>query len=330
MALILRGKTWHIDIEIVGQPRIRRTTGTQNKREAQRIHDQVKASALAVKKSGKTLSDALILWLKQTERSASDKSAIRIFLQKYPNRPLSEVNQYDIQDAFINESPSTYNRRINVIRAAIKLATERQWCEPITLSRRKTSKSKLRFLKPEEWATLKAHLKPYVLAPATFAISTGLRKSNVFNLQWQNVDLQRKVVMIHPDEFKSGEPLTIPLNDEAVSVLRAQIGKHQTNVFTLNGQPLKDVKKAWKAALVNSNIDVVTRTDSQGKKYNTSTFRWHDLRRTWASWHIMNKTPREALQKLGGWSTAEMVEIYAQLDPNYSERFVNNVTNYGT
>ncbi len=45
----------------------------------------------------------------------------------------------------------------------------------------------------------------------------------------------------------------------------------------------------------------------------TKDFRWHDLRHTWASWHVQNGTPLHALQELGGWETADMVRRYAHL-----------------
>ena len=42
-------------------------------------------------------------------------------------------------------------------------------------------------------------------------------------------------------------------------------------------------------------------------------FRWHDLRHTWASWHVQKGTPLVALQELGGWESAQMVRRYAHL-----------------
>jgi hypothetical protein len=51
--------------------------------------------------------------------------------------------------------------------------------------------------------------------------------------------------------------------------------------------------KAWKAALARAGIE--------------KTFRWHDLRHTWASWHVQNGTPLQELMELGSWASYEMV-----------------------
>ncbi len=54
-------------------------------------------------------------------------------------------------------------------------------------------------------------------------------------------------------------------------------------------------------------------------------FRWHDLRHTWASWHVQNGTPLFALQELGGWESAEMVRRYAHLAADHLAPFAQRL-----
>jgi integrase len=46
-------------------------------------------------------------------------------------------------------------------------------------------------------------------------------------------------------------------------------------------------------------------------------FRFHDLRHTWASWHVMSGTSLQELIELGGWKSYEMVIRYAHLAPEH-------------
>jgi integrase len=82
-------------------------------------------------------------------------------------------------------------------------------------------------------------------------------------------------------------------------LISKQVGKHPTYVFSYCGKPVVQVStKAWYGALKRAGI---------------KDFRWHDLRHTWASWHVQGGTPLFALQELGGWQSAEMVRKYAHL-----------------
>ena len=134
---------------------------------------------------------------------------------------------------------------------------------------------------------------------ASFSLATGLRAANVTGLQWSQVDLVRRVAWIHPDQAKSRRAIPVPLNTEAVLLLRQRLGTHPLYVISFHGKRITQVSaKAWYAALVRAGI---------------SEFRWHDLRHTWASWHVQNGTPLFALQELGGWESPEMVRRYAHL-----------------
>jgi integrase len=80
-----------------------------------------------------------------------------------------------------------------------------------------------------------------------------------------------------------------------------QLGKRFSQNAPLVRRPSRRFKqvstRAWYHALKRAGIE---------------NFRFHDLRRTWASWHVQNGTPIFALQELGGWMTQKMVQRYTQ------------------
>jgi integrase len=147
---------------------------------------------------------------------------------------------------------------------------------------------------------------------AQFALMTGLRQRNVSYLQWSQVDMSRQVAWIHPDEAKAGRAIGVPLNEEALDVLRRRLVRHGDYVFTYQGKPVDRCSTvAWKRALERSGIE--------------RSFRWHDLRHTWASWHVQSGTPLQELMELGGWASYEMVLRYAHLAADHLRAAANRI-----
>ena len=157
-----------------------------------------------------------------------------------------------------------------------------------------------------------SELPDHLAAMARFALATGLREANVVKLEWSQVDLDRRCAWIHADQAKARKAIPVPLNTEAILVLRQQIGTHSTRVFTYNGSPVtKANNHAWLKALARAGI---------------KDFRWHDLRHTWASWHVQQGTPLHVLQELGGWSDHEMVRRYAHLSVEHLAEYADKLS----
>ena len=202
-------------------------------------------------------------------------------------------------------APATVNRLLEIVRVVLNTAVKHwEWIERaphVRLLRQPTRR--IRWLTREEADTLLSHLPEHTRTMARFSLATGLRETNVTRLQWSQVDLERRSAWVEADQSKTGRPIGIPLNREAVVLLRGELGKHKKYVFTYNGKPvLRCNTKVWRRALELSGI---------------KDFRWHDLRHTWASWHIQNGTPMHVLQELGGWSDIRMVQRYAHLSPEH-------------
>jgi integrase len=200
-------------------------------------------------------------------------------------------------------SPPTANRYLALIRAILrKAANEWEWIDrapKVTLYRE--AKRRVRWITPVQAQALLSELPLHLREMAMFALATGLRETNLVELAWSQVDLERGTAWIYGDKAKGREDIHVSLSDVAIAVLRRQLGKHPDRVFTYRNKPVGWANtRAWQKAL---------------KRAGLKDFRWHDLRHTWASWHVQNGTPLYDLQEMGGWKSEKMVRRYAHLAP---------------
>lgn len=301
---------WHLSLESP-TGRIRRSTGTTDRRQAQEYHDQLKASLWRQERIGdpapRAFGEAVIDWLDHAPRGRSDKNFLRAVSPAVGlTRPLTNVTADVLRQALEGLQGSTWNRGYNTLHAVLNHARKAGWLASVPqLERQPTPKSRIRWATAEEWDRLRAALPPLHLDMATVAVNTGLRKANVFRLEWSQVDLRRRVAWIHPDQTKSSKPLGVPLNAAAMAVLEARASNGSRWVFpgpTKAGTPLYQPGKPWAKAKADAQV---------------LNFTWHDLRHTWAAWHVMNGTSLQELKELGGWATYEMVLVYAHLAPDH-------------
>ena len=323
MSLFKRKNTWWIDISHQGK-RIQKTTGTSDRVAAQRYHDEIKASFwtstfLKQQPDFKWL-EAAMRWLEESSHKRSikdDKVHLRWLDPHLRDMSLSKIDRDLIEGmAKLKEnstSPATVNRMLAVVRAILRKA-EREWGwieKAPTLRMRAESKERIRWLTKEEAIKLLDELPPHLADMAAFTLVTGLRRSNVTGLCWKDVDLEKAHALVHPDQSKSKKAIPVPLNENAIAIIKKQMGKHDEFIFSYKGNRIIQCStKAWRKALERAAI---------------SSFRWHDLRHTWASWHVQNGTTLQELQLLGGWSSFEMVLRYAHLSSDHLKQAADRV-----
>ncbi len=316
---------WWIKLTHEGK-RIQQSTGTSDKAKATEYHDKLKASLWDQARLGikprYAWNDAVVRYLAETTHKASqcsDKTHLR-WLDRFLNGVmLDEINRNRldrIMAARMSEGlkNSSVNRVMEVIRAVLrKAANEWEWIDRVPFIRMLPEPSRrIRWITQEQATRLITELPPHMATMVRFSLETGLRRSNVTGLEWSQVDLVRRTAWVHPDQAKARKAIVVPLSAAAVIVLREQIGKHPTHVFSYKGKPITQVStKAWYKGLENAGID---------------NFRWHDLRHTWASWHVQNGTPLHVLQELGGWESAEMVRKYAHFSSEHLVEYVDRLS----
>lgn len=246
---------------------------------------------------------------------------------------------------------ATINRDIIALKAALSRAVEWELLKAHPLAKLKPSKidsiAKIRYLsKDEEVALRKAmdtreerirvardnanewrkerdyeklpdlrnqvftdHMKPMILV----SLNTGLRRGELLNLTWDNVNLTSGILSVVGATAKSGKTRHVPINSEALIVLKAW--QQQTSSTGLvfpgrEGKQLTHVKRSWAGILKTANIE---------------NFRWHDKRHHFASKLVMAGVDLNTVRELLGHSDIKMTLRYAHLAPEHRAQAVEKL-----
>lgn len=146
----------------------------------------------------------------------------------------------------------TVNRMLALLRSIlIRASVDWEWLPVVPKVRLlREPVRRVRYLTSAQAESLLLQLPPHLAEMAAFSLATGLRKSNVTGLCWNQVDLSRRIAWVHPDQSKSRRAIAVPLNADAVRVITLQRGRHPVRVFSYKGEPVLQVTTAaWYKAL---------------------------------------------------------------------------------
>ena len=194
-------------------------------------------------------------------------------------------------------SAATANRHHNILRSIFNRAIEwEKFDGPNPAAKFKqfrVENHRDRFLSTEEIMNLldacSDDFRPAVLC----ALHTGMRRQEIIDLEWENVDLAHDT--IHILRSKSGKRREIPITSTLATTLLELRPEQGGSVFGLTAPRLiRGFKKALKKAKI---VD----------------FRFHDLRHTFASHFVMRTSDLPALQRILGHASPLMTARYAHL-----------------
>ena len=140
------------------------------------------------------------------------------------------------------------------------------------------------------------------------ALNTGMRRSEIFTLEKEYVDLN--VRNIHIKDSKSGKSRDIPINDVLLKTLQLILSRNRGRLVFCrpDGSPwISEMRTAWLKAT---------------KRAGFPTLRFHDLRHIFASRLAMKGVPLNVIKELLGHSTLEMTLRYAHLSPGAKQAAV--------
>lgn len=328
MPIYQREENWYIDYTDANGKRVRESAGTKIKKEAQELLNKKVAQVFEEKRLGiitkprYTWQDAVVRWLSEQSHKKSiheDKNHLRWLHPHLHDTKLDEINKTKIDSIKIAKmqtgvANATVNRMLAVLRSILNRAKDDwEWLDTTPRIKAMPIKSdRVRWLTREEAKRLMSELPPHLEAMARFTLETGLRESNVVNLQRSQIDMIRRCAWIHAENSKSGKAIPVALSKEAYRIVSDQLSVNETYVFTYKNHPVTRANNhAWRKALIRAGI---------------KDFRWHDLRHTWASWHVQNGTPLNVLKELGGWSDLSIVMRYAHLSSEHLSGYADNAS----
>lgn len=258
---------------------------------------------------GITLGDLIRRYIDEVTPKKRSADSERARLSKMLGAPMCDIALLDLKSAPIaayrdirakQVKPGTIARELGLLHTIIEVA-RLDWGVSIPhnvvaqVRRLPVRNARDRRLRPGELQRLNEALKETrnsLIRPAIlFAIQTALRRGELLNLTWANINVDTRLA--HIPETKTGHPRTIPLTGEAVAILEA-LPVTEERVFPITAMALR---LAWNRVRERAGM---------------SDLRFHDLR-------------HEAISRFAekGLTMAELAVISGHRDPRMLMRYTH-------
>lgn len=202
----------------------------------------------------------------------------------------------------LERSPATINRYLEQLGTMLNMAVSNRYIKESPMKGVKKFRCEhhtIRYLTREEEVELYKHLPEYLKLIVTVALHTGLRRGNILELRWEQINFDYKMIEVLKN--KGNKKIQIPLSEtlyEEFSKIRQNEGYVFVNPET--GLPYQDIKKAFNTAKEKAGI---------------KDFRFHDLRHTVATRLVEKGIDLAVVQDLLAHSNIQTTMRYAHPVP---------------
>jgi integrase len=153
------------------------------------------------------------------------------------------------------------------------------------------------------------NLKPLVL----LALNTGLRRGELFSLDWSDIDFLQKQLTVRAASSKGARPRYIPLNTTARNIFK--LWQKQTSATGLvfpgrKGNRLNNISNEWRSLITSAKIE---------------DFTFHDLRHDFATKTLKAGADIVTVSKLLGHSDLKMTLRYSHVTDEALSAAVNRL-----
>jgi integrase len=315
---------WYADFVDAGGQRVKRSTRTVDRKDAQALLAKWKLEAhrqfMWNEEPPRSYDDLMLRYLQgpSKDKRAHDRDlyAAKRLTPFFQGRALNALGPAEIQ-AYIDQrratgvGPGTVNKELNLLSSALNYARRRlQWDvpNPVEGMRLRPPEGRIRWIDRATAVRLIAaaeKVRGYLPDFIQLGLYTGMRKGEILGLTWDRVDLDRRMVYLTDQDQKNGKHGSVPLNAEAVAAFerrkahREQYCPLSPWVFaTRQGDRIADIKKGFQSACERAGIE---------------DFHPHDLRHTCAAWLVQDGVDIRVVCELLRHSSIQVTMRYAHL-----------------
>lgn len=289
MTIYQRGNVWYVDYTFNGK-RIRYAVGERNdvERELEKVRYEIKEGIHQPHK--RLIFDNLLKEYQKWEKTHTgksfgkrDTSKYKPLLSFFAGKRIDRITHADAEEyqrlrmdskLIVHKkrvSNTTVNHEIGLLKRIFNKAVDWNYLKinPLrNVKKLKEPPGRVRYVKPDEWPRLLSECSPVLRNIVIFARHTGMRRGEIFNLQWTDIDWQNKRITVR--ERKNNTTMIIPINDYVFRML-VRLHKTTTSAFVFPG---KDGKRRY---------TLRTAFEAACRRANIKNLRFHDLRHTFGT-----------------------------------------------
>lgn len=173
---------------------------------------------------------------------------------------------------------------------------------------------RIAFLTDDERTRLLAAYNPHAACPVLVMAYQGMRSQETLQLDWRQVDFDRRTLFIPAGQAKSGKGRTIPMHAKVDALLfglwhAANLPRSGPMFRSSRGEPYADTRGRGERA--QGGNPLTSAHETACVRAGVTGFRVHDWRHDWATRMVRAGVDLRTLMDLGGWSSMRMVAVYA-------------------
>lgn len=313
MSLLKRGRVYWFQF-FVDSVRYARSTGTSNRRQAEKIEQQFRSdlnlrrNQVAMPKPDMTVGEASARFLANNQPKHWQVDRLKAILPYWSEIQIGRIHK-GVSDDYRRHrhsqkavSDATINRDLQLLRHLLYWVVEQGWLTSNPLSRLRLMPERRkprRVLSVAEEQKLLSVAAKHLQAIVVTALDTGMRRGELLKQRWEDIEFNRKMLFVTQSKTPGGEGREIPLTERVHALLLA-LRRPKGLVFTFRDLPIHAVKRAWKTAMRRSELP-----------YR----RFHDLRHTFNTRLMEAGVMQEVRMALMGHSSGQGVNsVYTHIE----------------